>query len=109
MHGQELHEDPPKDISKCKTRIMYVENKGTGLATISKVYYSKSGRSLYYKGKKLTSLKGAGFKSNYIDIENGVHYWVSGPKKRGGNRLYGGDAGLVIDDDVAEEYNRNLV
>ena len=88
---------------------MYVENKSTGVARISRVYFSRSGKSLYFDGKKLVSLKGRGFKSNFMDIENGVHYWVSGPKKKGGNRLYGGDMGLIVDSDVADEYYRELV
>ncbi len=108
VYGQEIVEELPKDFSKLKSRIMYVENKGTGDARIARVYYSRSGRLLYYRGLKLISLSGRGFKSNYMDIESGTHYWVSGPKKKGGNRLYGGDSGLVVDDDVADEYYGKL-
>src|SRR5215813_4712265 len=88
-----------------KSRIMYVEYKGDGLigpGWITRVTFSKSGRSVYFRGKRLQSLNGAGFKANYCDVETGEQYWVSGCKQNGEDRLYGG---LVeIDDDVREEY-----
>ena len=49
-------------------------------------------------------LKGAGFKSNYFDVETGEDYWISGPKRDGSDRLYGGRVPIEIDDDVREEY-----
>jgi len=90
-----------------KSRIMYVENKGdagaiTGPGRITRVTFSKSGRSVYYQGKRLQSLGGAGFKANYFDVETGEQYWVSGCKQNGEDRLYGGV--VEIDDDVREEY-----
>jgi len=56
-----------------RSRIMYIENKGGGLegdARIGRVYFSKSGKSLYYKDKRFQSLKGMGFKSNYIPAKS---------------------------------------
>jgi hypothetical protein len=47
---------------------------------------------------------GAGFKSNYYDIETGEEFWISGPRKDGADRLYGEPAAVEIDDDVREEY-----
>lgn len=95
-------------MSVKKTRIMYIELKAgsiEGPARIGRVSYSKSGRSLGYKGKVLFPIKG--FKANYIESGIGHEYWVSGPKKRGGDRLYG--IGIVeIDDDVREEYWREI-
>ncbi len=88
-----------------KPRIMYVEYKGGGLAGpgwITRVTFSKSGSSVYFRGKRLRTLGGAGFKVNYFDVETGEQYWVSGPKRNGQDRLYGG---LVeIDEEVREEY-----
>ena len=92
-----------------QNRIMYIENKATGLigtARIGRITYSKTGRTLYYKGKSFFSLHGAGFKSNYYDIATGEHYWISGCKKRGSNRLYGERIPVEIDEDVREEYWR---
>jgi len=88
-------------------RIMYIERKAgslTGPARIGRVTYSKSGRTLYYGGHRFQSLKGAGFKSNYYDVDTGEDYWISGPKRNGGDALYGGRAPIQIDEDVREEY-----
>lgn len=89
-----------------KSRIMYIEYKGidgiSGPARIGRVTFSKSGRTIYYGGKQFQRLRGRGFKSNYFDINTGEEYWISGPKKNGTDRLYGGTTG--IDDDVREEY-----
>ena len=84
---------------------MYIERKSNGLsgpARIGRVAFSQTGKTLYYRGRQFQSLSGNGFKANYFDLETGEEYWISGCKKRGGDRLYGG---LVqIDDDVHEEY-----
>src|ERR1035438_9138450 len=53
-------------------RIMYIERKAgslTGSGRIGRVARSKTGRTLYYRGQRFQSLKGAGFKSNYCDID----------------------------------------
>ena len=86
---------------------MYVERKAghlTGTARIGRVHFSKTGKTLYYRGKKLQSLKGAGFKSNYYDLAMGENYWISGCKKDGSDRLYGERLPIKIDDDVREKY-----
>jgi hypothetical protein len=86
---------------------MYIESKGDGLngsARIGRATFSKTGGTIYYQGKSFQSLKGKGFKSNYFEMETGEHYWISGPKKNGCDRLYGGSLPIEIDDDVREEY-----
>src|SRR5687768_14462311 len=92
-------------------RIMYIECKAgglTGTARIGRVTFSKTGRTLYYDGQTFQSLKGAGFKSNYYCIETGEDYWISGPKRRGGDALNGGSTPVKIDDNVREEYWKNI-
>ena len=87
-------------------RIMYIECKAgelEGEARIGRVTFSKTGRTLYYQGQKFQSLKGKGFKSNYYNVETGEDYWISGPKRNGCDRLYGG-ANVEIDEDVRVEY-----
>jgi len=85
---------------------MWLENKGDdGIvdpARIGRVTFSKSGRSLYYQGKRFETLAGQGFKSNYVDVETGEHYWISGCRQDGQDALYNTD--VEIDDDVREEY-----
>lgn len=94
-----------------QTRIMYIEDKSAGLsgpARIGRVRLSKTGKTLHYGGKTFQSLKGQGFKANYFDLETGDRYWISGPRKDGADRLYGERMPVDIDDDVREEYWRDV-
>lgn len=109
-HWQEkLDQDAelPKEFRLSRSRIMYIESKSDGIegdAVIGRVYFSKSGKTLYYRGLRFQSLKGAGFKANYFETESGDFYWISGPRKDRNDRLYGGNRGVLIDNDVREEY-----
>lgn len=89
-----------------KSRIMYIEYKGEGLvgpARIGRVTFSKSGRTLYYRGRTFQSLKGGGAgKSNYFEVETGEEYWISGCREDGRDALYNTD--VEIDEDVRVEY-----
>lgn len=90
-----------------KSRIMYIENTAGGLtgdARIGRVSFSKTGKTIYYAGKSFRSLDGAGFKSNFRDVETGEQYWISGCHKDGGDRLYGERVPVGVDEDVREEY-----
>jgi hypothetical protein len=107
--GSGIASPPTRKAGANAGRIMYIECKAgglTGSARIGRVTLSKTGRTLYYRGRKFQSLKGAGFKSNYYDLESGEDYWISGPKRDGSDRLYGGRSLIEIDDDVREEYWR---
>jgi hypothetical protein len=77
-----------------------------GRGRIGRVTFSKTGKTIYYDGKTFQSLKG-GYKDNFYDIQSGEHYWISGPKKAGGDRLYG-TPGVAIDEDVREKYWRDI-
>jgi hypothetical protein len=94
---------PPSSAKAGRTQIMYIEAKPglTGPARIGRVRFSKSGKTLYYKGRRFQSLKG-GYKRNYFDVETGEEYWISGCRKDGQDTLYPGV--VQIDDDVREEY-----
>lgn len=88
-----------------KSRIMYIEFKGDGIsgpARIGRVTFTKSGKTIDYRGIRYTPLRGSGFKANFFNRETGEDYWISGCKKNGGDRLYSGT--IEIDDDVREEY-----
>lgn len=87
-----------------KPEIMFIEDKEDlrGSGRIGLVHFSKTGKTLYYDKKEFQSLKGYGYKSNYYDVETGVEYWISRPRKDGNDLLY---PGLVqIDDEIREEY-----
>ncbi len=84
---------------------MYIESKMDGLVgptRIGRVTFSRSGRSIHYRGKTFETLKGDGFKANYFDVDTGEHYWVSGCRKDGMDALYSTD--VEIDEDVLDEY-----
>jgi len=99
--------DDAVDTADMRSRIMYIEDKSEGLtgpARIGRVSFSKTGRTLYYAGRSFQSLKGAGFKANYYDIDAGDQFWMSGPRKDGADRLYDEPVPVEIDDDVRDEY-----
>jgi hypothetical protein len=102
-----LASSPAQKLKAQSGRIMYIERKAgdlTGMARIGRVTFSKTGRTLYYRGQTFQSLKGAGYKSNYYAVDTGDDYWISGPKRRGGDRLYGSSLPIKIDEDVRAEY-----
>ncbi len=97
----------PAEFREARSRIMYVEDKSEGLdgpARIGRVYLSKTGKTLYYRGQRFKSLKGSGFKANYFEVETGDEFWISGPRKDKNDRLYGGNKGVIVDEDVRQEY-----
>lgn len=88
-----------------KTRIMYIEYKGEGIigpARIGRVTYSKTYKTIYYRGREFASLNGSGLKANFFDVETGEQYWISGCRKDGNDPLY--STSVEIDEDVREEY-----
>jgi hypothetical protein len=94
-------------MSARKTRIMYIERKAEGLngpARIGRVTFSRTGRTLEYKGRTFGKSKG-GYKWNHFDEETGDEYWISGPRRDGQDRLYPQSSlPIEIDEDVREEY-----
>ncbi len=94
-----------------RSRIMYIELKtgpgghsDRGPAWIGRVFFSKSGMTLIYRGKRFQK-GGRGSCINYIDVDTGDGYWISGPKKNGEDRYpWGRRTPVEIDDDVLEEY-----
>jgi len=105
---------PSSPTAKAKARagrIMYIECKAGSLignGRIGRVTFSKTGSTIYYRGQTFQSLKGAGFKANYFCVETGEDYWISGPKRRGGDTLYRSNVPIEIDADVREEYWTNI-
>jgi len=87
-----------------QTRIMWIERKEglVGPARIGRVTFSKTRKSIRYRGRTFHTLDGRGFKANYADVETGEEYWISGCRKDGRDALYSTD--VEIDEDVREEY-----
>lgn len=91
-------------------RVMYVENKEGDIdgvpARIGWVEFSKSGNSVYYRGKVLMKIKGGGVSGNFFDEQTGEEYWVSGIKKRGSNAHPAEFVKVEVDPDAMDEYKR---
>ena len=70
----------------------------------TRVTFSKTGRTIYYQGKRLQRGRPTSC-GNYYDMDTGDEYWVSGPKKNGEDRYQWGKASRVeIDEDARDEY-----
>jgi hypothetical protein len=87
-------------------RIMYVELKtgfsDNGPAWVGKVRFSKTGRTAYYRGRNLQRHNGV--YGNYIDVETGEEYWISGVKRDRTDRHWAGGGPVEIDSDVRGDY-----
>ncbi len=87
-------------------RLMYIERKtgysDDGPAWIGYVKTSKSKKTIYFNDHAFQ--KYIGTYSNYIDIENGDEYWISGCKKRESNRHWAGHGKIMIDRRAIDEY-----
>lgn len=86
--------------------LMYIELKSgysdDGPAWIGYVKMSKSKRTIYFNDHAFQ--KSIGNYSNYIDIETGEAYWISGLKKRESNRHWAGHGKIMIDRRAVGEY-----
>ena len=91
--------------------LRYIELKSghsdNGPAWIAYVQQSKTGRTLYFNGRGLLKLKGqrrgaAG--GNYVDMETGESFWVSGVKKNGQDRHWAGSGKILIEPAAVAEY-----
>jgi hypothetical protein len=91
---------------------MYIECKtgrnDRGGARIGRVTLSKTGRTLFYKGLVLQSLRGKGISANYVNVNTDLQYWCSRPKKNGKDRHWAGSGAVAIDADVVDEYWREI-
>ncbi|WP_211331022.1 hypothetical protein [Marinimicrobium koreense] len=89
---------------------MYIENKEGDIdghkARIGWVTFSKTGRTIYYRGRSLARAKGGGVLGNYFCEDSGDEYWVSGVKKRGSNAHWAESVSVFVDENAAEEYEK---
>jgi hypothetical protein len=89
---------------------MYIELKtytrghdDRGPARIGRITFNRTGKTLYYRGKKFQK-GGTDSCANYHDVETNEGYWISGPKRNGADRHPCGGGPVEIDEDVREEY-----
>ena len=95
--------------------LRYIELKSgysdNGPAWIGYVTQSKSGRTLYFNGRGLMKRKGqrrGESGGNYIDMETGESFWVSGIKKNGEDRHWAGSGKVLIEAAAVTEYLKKI-
>jgi len=94
-----------------ENKIMYIENKSAGSSEssrIGRVMFSRTGQTVYYEGRSLQSQKLRGLKFHYEDLINGDLFVVSTPKGHGADRPAGDSCPTLIDENVREEYWRDV-
>lgn len=91
-------------------RLMYIENKNGLLdgerARIGWVEFSKSGRTVRYRGRELCAIGARGVSGNFMDATSREEYWVSGVKARGSNAHYAEPVRVYVDEDAIAEYEK---
>ena len=85
--------------------LMYIELKtgysDDGPAWIGYVQTSKTRKTIYFNDHAFQ--KNIGNYANYMDIENGEEYWISGLKKKESNRHWAGHGKIMIDRRAVDE------
>jgi|SRR6185312_2510548 len=90
--------------------LRYIELKSgyadNGPAWIGYVTPSKTRRTLYFNGRGLMKLKGARRwdSGNYVDMETGESFWVSGVKKNGEDRHWAGSGKILVEAAALSDY-----
>jgi len=82
-----------------------------GPAWIGYASQSKTGRTLYFNGRGLMKLKGrrrGESGGNYVDMETGESFWVSGVKKNGEDRHWAGAGRVLIEAAAVPEYLKSI-
>tara|TARA_R110002033_G_scaffold157810_1_gene193848 strand:- start:29 stop:610 length:582 start_codon:yes stop_codon:yes gene_type:complete len=91
-----------------RTEIKYLELKsgfsGNGLAWIGLVSFSKSGKTIYFDGKAFQRMGSARIQGNFMDIESGDEYWISGVKKDLSDRHKFGGGKILVEKRILSEY-----
>jgi hypothetical protein len=88
---------------------MYIELKEDGLrgwGRIGRVTFSKTGKTLYYRGRNLAPLEGHALKANYIDTNTGEELWISRPRADGRDSLH--PTVVEVDHEAREAYWREV-
>ncbi len=88
--------------------LRYIEFKSgygdRGPAWIARVKLSKSKTTVYFNGRALKKAAGGGVSGNYVDLESGDEFWISGVKKNGGDRHWAGSGIVLVEAAAVEEY-----
>lgn len=95
--------------------LRYIELKSghsdNGPAWIGYVSTSKTGRTVFFDGRGLMKLKGqrrGESGGNYVDMETGESFWVSGVKKNGEDRHRAGSGKVLVEAAAVSEYLQTI-
>lgn len=81
-----------------QTVLRYIELKtgyhDDGPAWIGYALLSKTGRTLYFNDRALGAENGG--EANYVDLETGERFWISGVKRDGSNRHWAARAKVPV-------------
>ena len=95
--------------------LRYIELKSghsdNGPAWIGYVTSSKTGRTLYFDGRGLRKLKGqrrGDSGGNYVDMETGESFWISGVKKNGEDRHWAGSGKVLVEAEAVSDYLQTI-
>jgi hypothetical protein len=95
-----------------RTEIKYLELKsgfsGNGPAWIGLVSFSKSGKTIYFDGKAFQRMGSARIQGNFMDIESGNEYWISGVKKDLSDRHKFGGGKILVEKRILSEYLQTI-
>ena len=85
--------------------------RSNGPAWIGYVRTSKTVRTVYFNGRGLMKLKGqrrGESGGNYVDMETGESFWVSGVKKNGEDRHWAGSGKVLVEAAAVSEYLQTI-
>ena len=81
--------------------LLYVEDKSgelhRGDAWIVLARTSRSGRTVYFGPRALHRVSGGAGRGNHVCAESGAVFWVSGPKREGGDRHTHGTGPILVE------------
>jgi len=88
--------------------IRYIEQKSgfsdNGPAWIALAEFSKTGNTIYFNGSAFKKYNG--ISGNYIEVETGDEYWISGIKKDMTDRHWAGGGYIFVETRILDEYLR---
>ena len=91
---------------KMKSEIKYIELKSNyshyGPAWIGLVFFSKTGKTIYFNGKAFQRIGSSRIRGNFYDIETMEEYWISGVKKNMSDRHKLGNGKIQVERRIIE-------
>jgi len=79
-----------------------------GPAWIARVWVSKTGRTVYFKGRALQRVPDGGRNADHQDVVTGEKYRISGLTSNGRDHHWAGSGPVTIEAGCREEYDRLL-